>query len=895
MERGGVAPPLFLWGRSMAVNGTDARPDPDALLAHVERGQRGHLKIFLGAAPGVGKTWEMLVAANAKRRAGVDVVAGLIETHGRSGTLAEISDLEVLPRLKVPYRGQELEEFDLDAALARRPALLLIDELAHTNAPGLRHAKRWQDVQDVLEAGIDVWTTVNVQHLESLNDPVARITGIRVAETIPDTVLDMADEIELIDLPPAELRTRLTEGRIYRPDVAGRALQGFFREGNLGALREMALRRAAQRVDKDVTSYMRARAIPGPWPASERVMALIGPDVSAENVVRHAARLADALRAPMVAFHVERNDDNLYVQSALDLMVQLGGTVVTVSDTDMSHAVLNYAAAQNITHIVVGRHGKRPWWQRFGRHRLAEMLTRKCTAYTLHFVPLPAAPVTRVASTPPPMAPWKPYAISGGILAGVTIFGFSLGNNAMPQQAMGLVFTGVIACTASRFGRAVGLATAIAAFLLWNFFFLPPIYTLTVGDPRDVVALVVFLLVGVITGTLAGKVRGDAEAATARIEALRRISLFGQRFSRATTLSDLLRETAEEAAAMTTAGVVMMAEKNGLETGATMPADTVIDEAALAAAEWAFNNDVETGIGTGTLPSVPWRFLPLRANGKAIGVLGALPKSVPPAPLTQTLSTLANQAAMALERVQLTLQSAQTVAKEDNQKLRTALLSSLSHDLRTPLTAIRGAAETLSSTGDALDEATRADLLASITQDTGRMTKFLANIMEMARLDTGEITAKRERLHLADAIEAAISRVSGAMYAGVHIADSAAYVMADPTLLEQVLVNVLDNAVKYAPEGSRISVTALRDGPNVSLSVADEGVGIPPDELGAVFDSFFRATRGDRVAPGTGLGLAIAKAFTEAMGGSIRAQSPRLDLPADGLPGTSITLELQAA
>ncbi len=877
----------------MASEASDARPDPDALLAHAQRGQRGHLKIFLGAAPGVGKTWEMLVAANAKRKAGLDVVAGLIETHGRSGTLSEIGALETLPRLQIPYRGQVLEEFDLEAALKRRPALLLVDELAHTNAPGLRHAKRWQDVQDVLEAGIDVWTTVNVQHLESLNDPVARITGIRVAETIPDTVLDMADEIELIDLPPAELRTRLTEGRIYRPDVAGRALSGFFREGNLGALREMALRRVAQRVDKDVTSYMRSRAIAGPWPAGERVMALIGADISAENVVRHAARLADALRAPMIAFHVERNDDNMYVQSALDLMVQLGGTVVTVSDTDMSHAVLDYAAAQNITHIVVGRRAKRPWWWQLSRRSFAEVLTRKCTAYTLHFVPLPAAPVTRIAP-PPPMHPWVPYAISGTILGIVTMFGYGLGN-VVPQEAMGLIFTGVIAGTASRFGRAVGLTTALAGFLLWNFFFLPPIYTLSVSDPRDLVALAVFLLVGIVTGTLAGKVRIEAEAATARIEALRRISLFGQRFSRAATLSDLMRDTAEEAAAMTTAGVIMLSGKSGLEPGAAVPADTVLDEAALAAAQWSFDNDMETGIGTGTLPSVPWRFLPLRANGTAIGVLGALPKAAPPAPLAQTLSTLANQAAMALERVQLTLQTAQTVAKEDNQKLRTALLSSLSHDLRTPLTAIRGAAETLASAGAALDEPTRADLLESIAQDTARMTKFLANIMEMARVDTGEITAKRERVRLADVIEAAISRVSGAMYAGVHIADSAAFVMADQTLLEQVLVNALDNAVKYSPEGSRISVTALRQGTKVSLSVADEGVGIPGDELGAVFDSFFRATRGDRVAPGTGLGLAIAKAFTEAMGGTIRAQSPRLDLPADGLPGTVITIELQAA
>jgi len=869
------------------------RPDPDALLASVQRGTLGRLKIFLGAAPGVGKTWEMLVAANLKREAGVDVVAGLIETHGRAGTIEEIGPLEVLPRLQVPYRGQVLEEFDLDAALARRPALLLIDELAHTNAPGLRHAKRWQDVQDVLEAGIDVWTTVNVQHLESLNDPVARITGVRVAETVPDTVLDMADDIELVDLPPAELRTRLTEGRIYRPDVAGRALNGFFREGNLGALREMALRRVAQRVDRDVTSYMRARAIAGPWPVAERVLALIGPDASSENVVRHAARLADALRAPMVAFHVERADDNAHVQTALDLAVQLGGTVTTVSGADIFAAVLDYATAQNVTHIVVGRGAVRRWWWRFGRRSFSEVLTHKATAFTLHFVPLPAAPVIRVAP-PRPGRVWAPYALSGAILGLATLAGAMLGS-ALPQAAMGLIYTAIIAGAASRYGRLVGLASAGVGFLAWDFFFLPPLYTFTVSDPQEVVTLAVFLAVGVITGSLAGKVRLEAEAATARIEALRRISLFGQRFSRAATLSDLLRDTAEEAAGMTTAGIVMVAGAIGLEPGAAIPVGTTLDDAALAAAEWAFRNNIETGAGTQTLPNVPWRFLPLRADGKAIGVLGARPKNPPLAPLVQTLNTLADQAAMALERVRLTTQTAQTEAQADSQKLRTALLSSLSHDLRTPLTAIRGAAETLARAGGALDAATQADLLASIAQDTERMTKFLANIMEMARVETGEIVAKRARLRLGDVVEAAISRVAGAMYAGVNITDAAAYVLADPSLLEQVLVNVLDNAVKYAPEGSRISVAAMRAGSQVALRVADEGVGIPAAEVAHVFDSFFRATRGDRVAPGTGLGLAIAKAFTEAMGGRISAQSPRLDLPADGLPGTVITIELPAA
>jgi two-component system, OmpR family, sensor histidine kinase KdpD len=871
----------------------DSRPDPDALLANLHRENRGRLKIFLGAAPGVGKTWEMLAAANHKREAGIDVVAGLIETHGRAGTIGEIGGLEVLPRNKIPYRGQTLEEFDLDAALARKPALLLIDELAHTNAPGLRHAKRWQDVREILDAGIDVWTTLNIQHLESLNDPVARITGVRVAETIPDTVLDLADEIELVDLPPAELRTRLQEGKIYRQDVASRALGEFFREGNLGALREMALRRVAQRVDKDVTRYMRAQAIPGPWPASDRVLALIGPDASADNVVRHAARLADALRAPLIAFHVERQDDNANVQHALDLTVQLGGTVATTTTSDTVTAALNYAAAQNITHIVIGRGSKRSWWWRLGGRTMGEVLTRKAAAFTLHFVPVPAATAARVKA-PSPKLPWLNYALVAGILAVVTLAGVEL-RAYIPQEAMGLIFIAVIAGAASRFGRGAGLATSIAGFLLWNFFFLSPIFTFSVSDPRDVVALVVFLLVGIVTGSLAGRVRVEAQNASARIEALRRISLFGQRFSGAATQSDVLRGAAAEAAAMTSGGVVMLADKQILQTPIAEPAGTWLDEAALAAADWSFRNNIETGIGTATLPSVPWRFIPLRVGGNPIGVLGAKPNGPPPEPLSQTLSALADQTAMALERVRLTINAAQTEAKEDNQKLRTALLSSLSHDLRTPLTAIRGAAETLASAGEALDPATRIDLLASITQDTGRMTKFLSNIMEMARVETGEINARRDRLQLAEIVEAAVARIPGAMYTGVNIADDATHVLADSALLEQILVNILDNAVKYSPEGSRIAISARRSGSKIAISIADEGVGIPAEDLPNIFDSFFRATRGDRVAPGTGLGLAIAKAFTEAMGGSIRAQSPRPDLPADGAPGTVITVELPAA
>lgn len=873
------------------ANQDDApRPDPDALLVSAERSRKGRFKIFLGAAPGVGKTWEMLSAAQEKQTRGVDVVAGLIETHGRAGTIAKLGTLEILPRLNVPYRGQTLDEFDLDGALSRRPQLLLVDELAHTNAPGLRHNKRWQDVQELLEAGIDVWSTVNVQHLESLNDQVARITGVRVSETIPDTVLDMADEIELIDLPPADLRARLQEGHIYRQDVANRALKDFFREGNLGALREMALRRAAQRIDKDVTHYMRLRAIPGPWPVAERVLALVGADNAASNVIRHAARLAEALRAPLIAFHIERETDNAQVQTALDLAVQLGATVVTQSTSDIVRAVLGYAAQNNVTHLVMGRRPKQRW--HFGR-RLAEALTRESGAFSLHFVPTPAVAAPLLARKIPKLKS-EPYLISSLLLVLVTVIG-NVARQYVPQEATGLIFTGVIVAMASRYGRNAGLFNAVVGFLLWNFCFLPPLGTLSVSDPRDVVALLVFLLIGLLTGQLAGKVRQEAGNATARVEALRRISLFGQRFSRAATLTDVLTGAAEEVAGITGVGVVLLKGPHGLTIEASSPEGTVLGEADMAAAEWCGDNSMETGIGTATLPSVSWRFLPLQTSAGCIGVLGALPRGQPSPPQAQTLATLAGQTALAVERARLSLKRARAEAQEDSQHLRNALLTSLSHDLRTPLTSIRGAAETLTHNGTMLDEATRADLLASITQDTARMTKFLANITDITRVEGGGLTARQERVKLEEVAEAAVAGVAGAIYTRVNIDPDAAYVLADPTLLEQILVNLLDNAVKYAPPDSHITISSKRAANKVRISVADAGIGISPDELEAVFDSFFRAKRGDRVAPGTGLGLAIAKSFTEVMRGQIKAISPRVDLPADGLPGTIIIVELPAA
>lgn len=609
-------------------------------------------------------------------------------------------------------------------------------------------------------------------------------------------------------------------------------------------------------------------------------MAVVEAGEAAEQVVRHASRLAEALRAPFFAFHAERAATGMAVQPALDLAIQLGGTVETTTNADVFAALLDAAARQNVAHIVIAR-GRGRWrWRR----SLASRLARGARAYALHVVPDPAAsrPAPPHRAPPPKL---MPFGISLGIMILTTIGGFAL-RGVLPAEAMGYVFTAIVVGMASLYGRSVGIFAALTGFVLWNFFFLPPIYTLSVTNPRDVTALFAFLVVGVLTGSLAGRVRAEAETARTRIEALRRITLFGRALAQVSDEAGLAAVVEAEARALAGEAVLLLARDDGL------PRAGGFDEAAVAAAEFAWRNRVATGMGTTTLPASAWRFQPLATEAGAIGVLGVRPETPPAEPVIQTLSALADQAALAAERLRLATSAAEARAHESTQRLRTALLSSLSHDLRTPLTAIRGAAETLAEADGELPEATRRDLLASIVEDVGRMTRFLANITGMARIETGEIVARHEKVDLAPVVEHAVARVKEAFHTAVNIPEDAATVRADPALLEQVLVNLLENAVKYGPEGGAISVFARRAGDSVVLSVADEGVGIPPEDLPHVFDSFFRVVRGDRVAPGTGLGLAIARAFVEAMGGTIAAESPRRDLPADGLPGTIIRVEL---
>ena len=874
------------------------RPDPDALLAATARESRGRLKVFLGAAPGVGKTWEMLDQARRRQSDGVDVLAGIIETHGRAETEARAIGIPAMPRRRMTYRGQFVDEFDLDAALARRPALLLVDELAHTNVPGSRHAKRWEDVEELLAAQLDVWTTLNVQHLESLNEDVARITGVRVTETLPDRVLELADEIELVDATPAELRARLRSGRVYRPDLATRALEGFFKEGNLAALREIALRRAAEHVDDHVRDWMRANRVIGPWPMRDRVLALVGPDAPGEAVIRHAKRLADALRAPWIVLHVERPTTAPKRRPSLALAAGLGAEVETRAGADLVAVALEVAQARNATQLVIGRATPSFWRRRFGRRLSAELL-RRGPEFALHIAPQPAASRRRpAAAAPAGPTGWTPW-IGATLLVGV-VTGAGLLLSAISEDALGMVFLAAVVVAATLQGLRLALYTAAIGFLAWDFFFIPPVHTITIGNARDAIALVVFVVVASITGVLAGRLRAEAQAGQARIEGLRRIGAFSRKLGEPTTEAALLQEIARQAAGVAggpAALIVGGSDPASLALRAFEPenARNGLDEGGWAAARRCWTHGEATGRGTATLPGGTWRFLPLGTARGRMAVLGVRLPDASPEPRLQALDTLADQAATALERVRLAAQAARAEATEETQRLRTALLGSLSHDLRTPLTGISGAAGTLRCAWDSLQAETRADLLQSIEHDVARMSRFLANIMELTRLESGEIRPRLGPVPVGEVIEAAIARVPGAAFAPVSLPQPTPVALADAALLEQALVNLIENAVKYGGLNSAPQVRVTTTRGMVAIAIADEGVGIPAADLPHVFDSFYRARRGDHVAPGTGLGLAIARGLAEAMGGGIAAQSPRLDLPADGSPGTVVTLQMPTA
>jgi two-component system, OmpR family, sensor histidine kinase KdpD len=861
------------------------RPSPDALLRQAELSGRGRLKIFLGAAPGVGKTYEMLSAAQTRRRENVDVVVGVVETHGRAETEALTAGLEIVPRRTIAYRERTLTEMDLDAILVRKPRLVLVDELAHSNAPGSRHPKRYMDVEELLAAGIDVYTTLNIQHVESLNDVVARITRIRVRETVPDSVIERADDIELIDLTPEDLIQRLKDGKVYVPAQAERAVRHYFAPGNLTALRELALRRTAQRVDNQMVDYMRSHAIEGPWPAGDRVLVCVQGGPKATATVRHAKRLADQLRAPWTAINVETTGasgavDQDSVVAALRLAERLGAEPVLVPGQDVADSVIDYARANNVTHLIVGKSDRAGWLQ-FLLGSITQRLINRAGGINIHVIEVPAerteTSVPAPVSVARPAFDVKPYAIATLLVALATPVAMGL-HEWVGVANVALVFLTAILIGAVLHGLGPSLFACFVAMLAYNFFFLPPLYTLTVADPENVVALFFFLLVAIIASNLAARVRGQALTARLRARQTGDLYQFSRKLAVAVTLDDLLWATAHQIAMMLKVRVVLLLpDTGGLAVRAGFPPEDMLDDADLAAAKWSWEKNHIAGRGSDTLPGGKWLFQPLRTGRGPLGVVGIIRDE--PGPLLspdqqRLLDALADQAALAIERVNLARDLHVARLQVETDRLRAALLTSISHDLRTPLASILGSATSLRSQDAILDQPTKEALLGTIIEESDRLNRFIGNLLDMTRLESGALKPRTGLNELSDVIGAALQRASKILAEhriAVDLPAGLPMVALDMVLFEQVLFNLLDNAAKHAPAGSLITIAASQDGDTVTLRIMDEGEGIPPGDVDRIFEKFYRSGGADRRRAGTGLGLAICRGFVEAMDGTISA------------------------
>ncbi len=872
------------------TNEQEHRPSPEAFLTAAEQEGRGRLKIFLGAAPGVGKTYTMLEAARVRKREGVDVVVGLVETHGRPETEALLQGLEIIPRRTLEYRKKIFEEMDLDAILARRPQLVLVDELAHTNIPGSRHPKRYLDVEEVLAAGaagIDVYTTLNIQHLESLNDTVAQITGARIRETIPDRILDRAAEIELVDLSPEELLQRLREGKVYVPDQAERAIHRFFRLGNLAALRELALRRTAERVDEQMQTYMQAHAIPGPWPAGERILVCVSSSPLSSRLVRAARRMADRRRAEWIGVYIETprhyrlsDADRDRVAQTLRLAEQLGGEAVTVTAQDVVEELIRYARSRNVTEIIIGK-SRRSRWSELWRGSLVHDVIRKSGDIDVYVITGEDEPLPRTLPSPTLQRPAiSPYLWSAGTVCVAAAVAKFL-ELFLSLADLSLVFLTGVLFSAITWGLKPSIVASVVSVLAYNFFFVPPVYTFTIASPQDFLTLLVFLIVAVLTSHLTARVREQAEAAKRRESSTAALYALSRQIAGAAEIDDVLRAIVTQVAHILRARVaVLLPEAGQLVFKAGYPSDMFLTEAERAAATWAWQHNQPAGRGSDTLPGTEWLYLPLRTAQGTVGILG-LQFEAPEAAISpdqrHLLEALAGQAAVAIERTRLVREMERARLLTETERLRDALLSSVSHDLRTPLVSIIGAATSLLTYGATYDEATRRDLLSTIQEEAERLNRFVGNLLDMMRLDAGKLELKREWVEIGDVIGTALgwlNRQLSQHQLVVEVGPGLPMVWLDFVLIEHVFVNLLENAAKYSPPGSTIRVEAHCDPHAVVVEVADEGVGVPPADLERIFDKFYRIQRGDRQGAGTGLGLSICRGIIEAHGGHISARSP---------------------
>ena len=866
---------------------SNVRPDPDALLARLQAEQpdarRGRLKLFFGMCAGVGKTYAMLTEAQEKRRAGVDVVVGYVETHGRAETDALLTGLEVLSPKWVEYRGTRLREFDLDAALARKPALILVDELAHTNAEGLRHAKRWQDVVELLDGGIDVYTTVNVQHIESLNDVVAQIVGVVVRETVPDSILERAAEIELVDLPPDDLLQRLSEGKVYVPDQARRAADRFFRKENLVALRELALRQTAERVGAQVQVERAGRGDTRPWATSERILVCVGPSPLSARVIRTARRMAGAAQADWIAVSVEPPTPSerarAQIRRNLKLAERLGAETTILSGERFADELLAFAVQRNITKIVIGKPDRSRWSERF-RTSPVDDLIRRSGEIDVHVVKgegEESAPAPRLAL--PRKIEWRGYAATVGVLAVCTAIAFPLFARFSAENLAMIYLAGVV-FVATRYGGGPAVLAAILAPLLFNFFFTAPYYTLAIADPQYLVTFVVLLVTALLISSLTQRVRRQSEAARARYLRTAALYFLSRQLAAAADAASLARGAVRQVADVFQGdAVVLLPDSSQHLAGIARQGGFSADEPnERAAAQWVHDHQKWAGWSTDTLPAAQAIYLPLVASGKSLGVLGLRPRqserTLEP-DQRHMLETFATQLAIALERTAFAAQAESARREAETEQVRSSLLSCVSHDLRTPLATIAGAASTLLDDSGQLSEATRRELLQSVADEAGRLNQLVGKLLDMTRLESVGFRLQREWYPLDELVGAALHRLDAALRqhrVETAVPEDLPLVSVDGALIEEVLANFLENAARYTPAGSQITVRAAAAGGRVLVEVLDTGPGLAPGSEKDIFRRFVRRTPAtDR--SGSGLGLAICEAVVRLHGGEIGAEN----------------------
>jgi two-component system sensor histidine kinase KdpD len=872
---------------------SESRPDPDALLARLKeeeaQARRGKLKIFFGASAGVGKTFAMLSAARAQRAAGADLVIGVIETHGRAETQALLGGIELLPLRDIAYRDRALKEFDLDAALARKPALILMDELAHSNVPGSRHPKRWQDVEELLDAGIDVWSTINVQHLETLNDVVSGITGVRVWETVPDRVFDEADEVVIVDLPPDDLLQRLKEGKVYMPQQAATAVRNFFRKGNLIALRELALRRTADRVDDDMLHWRRTLAVAPVWPTREALLLCIGPDARSERLVRSTARMAAQLDAPWHCVYVEtprlqRLPEGLRQRAlkALALAQEAGAVTATLSGSGLAQTIVKYAHDHNLARVVLGRDtGRRTrFWQPSLVEAVGE-LGRDLDVVQIALPPRDADDRDRAREeTPgvaaPEPAPWRPYALSAllcvvpALIAAPLHAVFDLSNIVM-------LFLLAVVVVAVRYGRGPAVLAAFLSVGLFDFLYVPPRFSFSVSDVQYLVTFGVMLVVGLVIGQLTAVLSWQARVATVREERVGALYQMSRDLSGALMLEQIAEIAARflESEFEARSALLVADLDDHVQPPIVVPG--MPDKIDNAIAQWAFDHTEAAGHGTNTLPASGVLYLPLKAPMRMRGVLAIEPRN--PARLAgpeqrQLLDTCASLLAISLERIHYIDVAQTTTVQMESERLRNSLLAAISHDLRTPLAALVGMADTLALTGTAPD-GRRAELAHNIREAATRMSSQVNNLLDMARLQSGEVRLARQWLPLEEAVGSALRAMAGALDAGrvrTRLPPDLPLLHVDPALFERVLCNVLENAAKYTPAGSPIEISAEMTGDRVRIHVDDWGPGLPKNREEAIFQMFERG-RKESATPGVGLGLAICRAIVSAHEGRITGET----------------------